>query len=137
MRRSSPRKVSLRSPISGKIGSRRTVDEFALDKQIANRLRAGRVMCGLSLQILAAKVGITFQQLQKYEAANNRVSASRLIMIANALGLPPIWFLHCTPGSAAQDDPGFPAMLALSERISRLPERERRIVMRLVAELEK
>jgi transcriptional regulator with XRE-family HTH domain len=137
MRSSSPRKVSVRSQISGRIGSRRTVDEFALDKQIANRLRAGRTMRDLSQQTLAEKVGITFQQLQKYEAANNRVSASRLIRIANALRLPPAWFLPDTPGSAAQEGPGFPATLALSVRISRLPERERRIVMRVVTEFEK
>jgi transcriptional regulator with XRE-family HTH domain len=137
MPRRSPYNARVRSQAPAKIGSRRTDDEFALDKQIANRLRAGRVMRDLSQQMLAAKVGITFQQLQKYEAANNRISASRLIMIANALGLPPTWFLYGIPGPTAPDGPELPAVLKLSGRISRLSERERRIVMRLVGELER
>jgi transcriptional regulator with XRE-family HTH domain len=131
------RNARLRRQVSGKIGGRRTEDEFALDKQIAAQLRAGRALRDLSQEVLGAKVGVTFQQVQKYETASNRISASRLIMIARVLDLPPTWFFDGIPGPAAQDDSGFPAVLALSGRISRLSKRERRIVARLVDELER
>jgi transcriptional regulator with XRE-family HTH domain len=135
MPRRSPRKVRLRPQALGKIGVRRTDDEFALDKQIATRLRAGRAMRDQSQEMLGSKIGVTFQQIQKYETANNRVAASRLIIIAGALDLPPTWFFDDISGDTA--GPDFPAALALTGRILRLPERERRIVTRLVDELEK
>jgi transcriptional regulator with XRE-family HTH domain len=131
------RNARLRRQVPGKIGGRRTEDEFALDKQIAAQLRAGRALRDFSQEMLAAKVGVTFQQVQKYETAINRVSASRLIMIARVLDLPPTWFFEGISGPAAQVDAGLAAVLALSGRISRLRKRERRIVARLVDELER
>lgn len=137
MPRSSSGKVRLRQWVLGEIGSRRTDDEFALDKHIAARIRAGRAMRDLPQEGLSAKIGVTFQQIQKYETARNRVSASRLIMIADALGLPLSWFFDGIQRGPDRDDPELASVLALSGRISRLPERERRIVMRLVNELER
>ncbi len=116
------------------IGNRRTEDEFALDKHIAARLRAGRAMRELSQQMVAAKVGLTFQQVQKYEAAINRVSASRLIMIAGALDLPLVWFFEGISGD--ERHPDFPAALGLAGRLLRLSKRERGVVARLISELE-
>jgi transcriptional regulator with XRE-family HTH domain len=132
-RRARPR----RQVSSGKIGGRRSKDEFALDQQIGAQLRAGRALRDLSQEMLAAKVGVTFQQVQKYETAANRVSASRLIMIARVLDLPPTWFFDGIPGPAVQDGLGLAAILALSGRISRLRKREQRIVARLVDEIER
>jgi transcriptional regulator with XRE-family HTH domain len=133
MPRTSPRKFRTRPQGLGKIGTRRTDGEFALDKQIAARLRAGRAMRNLSQEMLASKVGTSFQQIQKYEAATNRVSASRLIAIAGALDFPPAWFFEGISGDTAHPD--FPGALALAGRILRLPKRERGIVARLVDEL--
>jgi transcriptional regulator with XRE-family HTH domain len=134
MPRTSPLKARLRPQGSGKIGVRRTDGEFALDKQIAARLRAGRAMRNLSQEMLASRVGVTFQQIQKYEAARNRASASRLITIAGVLNLPPAWFFDGISRDTA--DPDFPAVLALAGRILRLPKREQSIVARLVDKLE-
>jgi len=134
MPRTSPLKARLRPQGSGKIGIRRTDHEFAIDRQIAARLRAGRAMRDLSQEMLASKVGVSFQQIQKYEAARNRVSASRLIMIAGALHLPPTWFFDRIARTTAHPD--FPATLALAGRILRLPKREQRTVARLVEGLE-
>jgi transcriptional regulator with XRE-family HTH domain len=90
-------------------------------------------MRDLSQEMLASKVGITFQQIQKYEAATNRVSASRLIAIAGALDLPRAWFFDGI--SVDANDPDFPAALALAGRILRLPKRNRGSVKRLVDKL--
>lgn len=56
-----------------------------MDIAIGNKIRSARIYKGLSQSDLADSVGITFQQIQKYEKATNRVSASRLQKIANAL----------------------------------------------------
>lgn len=56
-----------------------------------------RVMCekmGLSQKDVANKIGITFQQVQKYETAANRISVSRLCQIAHAIGVPVVRFFN-------------------------------------------
>jgi transcriptional regulator with XRE-family HTH domain len=59
-----------------------------VDRLIGERLRGERQRKGLSQGDLAKGVGITFQQIQKYEKGLNRVSASRLLEIARFLGVP-------------------------------------------------
>ncbi len=49
-------------------------------------------MCGLSQTALANRIGLTFQQLQKYESGMNRISASKLWLIAQELDAPVQWF---------------------------------------------
>lgn len=56
-----------------------------LDKFIGNKIYMLRLAKGLSRQQLADKLAVTHQQLQKYEKGTNRISAGRLLMIANAL----------------------------------------------------
>ena len=56
-----------------------------LDLAIGLRIRERRRKVGLSQQALAEKVGVTFQQVQKYERGTNRVSFSRLVEIADTL----------------------------------------------------
>lgn len=58
------------------------------DKQIATRIRAHRKSIGLSQVALASKLGITFQQVQKYERGINRIGASRLYQLARIFNLP-------------------------------------------------
>ena len=58
-----------------------------VDVHVGKRIRHRRWMVGTTQQQLADKVGIKFQQIQKYETGMNRVSASRLWDIANALGV--------------------------------------------------
>jgi len=60
----------------------------AEDVAIGQKLRALRLDRGLSQGALAGEIGVTFQQLQKYEKGANRVSAGRLVRIAAALGVP-------------------------------------------------
>ena len=58
-----------------------------IDLHVGQRLRHRRWMLGLTQQELAQAVGIKFQQIQKYESGINRMSASRLWDVANALGV--------------------------------------------------
>jgi transcriptional regulator with XRE-family HTH domain len=59
-----------------------------VDVHVGKRIREARILNGLSQTALAEKVGITFQQLQKYESATNRVSCSRLYDLSRVLGVP-------------------------------------------------
>jgi transcriptional regulator with XRE-family HTH domain len=58
-----------------------------LDVAIGASIRLRRKQAGISQEVLAEKCGVSFQQVQKYENGANRVSFSRLVQIAHALGL--------------------------------------------------
>jgi transcriptional regulator with XRE-family HTH domain len=58
-----------------------------LDAMVGAKIRVLRVSRGLSQSDLAGEIGVTFQQVQKYEKGANRVGASRLSQIANVLGI--------------------------------------------------
>lgn len=83
------------------MASRRTTSEQLIDRHVGARMRHGRVLLGLSQTKLASDLGITFQQVQKYESGANRIGASRLWQIAKRLGLSPGWFFQDMPDSVA------------------------------------
>ena len=60
----------------------------ALDAHVGTRIRAHRKGARMTLQVLADKLGIAYQQLQKYETGINRVGAGRLMEIAEILNIP-------------------------------------------------
>src|SRR5215218_7202072 len=64
------------------------------DRSMGNRLRLRRKILGLSQEKLAQALGITFQQVQKYEKGANRISASRLQDIAKVLEVPVAFFFE-------------------------------------------
>lgn len=71
----------------------KTKDRAGLrDRLLGTRVRHRRCFLGLTQQKLAVMVGITFQQLQKYETGFNKISASRLIDFSEALGVPVDYF---------------------------------------------
>lgn len=65
-----------------------------VDTYVGSRIRLRRMEISMSQLDLAAKLGIAFQQVQKYEVGRNRVSASRLVEIAEALGVQPSYFFE-------------------------------------------
>ena len=65
-----------------------------LDAEIGRRLRKARISYNLTQTDLAQRLGISFQQVQKYENGTNRVSSSRLYMIADVLNLEMIYFFE-------------------------------------------
>lgn len=71
------------------------------DRFVGQRLRLGRRELGLTQEGLAALLGVTFQQIQKYEAGHSRMSAGRLLEVAQALGRPIGWFYE--PFEIAED----------------------------------
>jgi transcriptional regulator with XRE-family HTH domain len=66
----------------------------AIDVEVGARIKLTRKLQGMSQQILAEALGITFQQVQKYEKGVNRVGASRLSQIATALDVPVSYFFE-------------------------------------------
>lgn len=76
--------------------NRRTQD---IDAVVGGRMAARRSALGLSQTALAAQLGVSFQQVQKYEKGANRVSASRLHQVATALGCSVADFFPTRPGA--------------------------------------
>ena len=66
----------------------------ALDTLIGQRLRQRRCDLGLSQTRLGEAIGVSFQQVQKYENGKNRIAASTLYQIAHELQVPMIWFFE-------------------------------------------
>ena len=78
----------------------------AIDQRLAWRLREQRQLAGFSQTKLSEQLGITFQQIQKYEKGSNRISASRLQQIANILQVPVGYFFQqALTGNAAPQEP--------------------------------
>ncbi|MEM7662471.1 MAG: helix-turn-helix domain-containing protein [Pseudomonadota bacterium] len=69
-----------------------------VDRTIGAQIRQRRIMMGLTQDQLAETLGISYQQVQKYETGSNRVSASRLFEIANLLETDIGWFFPLNDG---------------------------------------
>jgi transcriptional regulator with XRE-family HTH domain len=63
-----------------------------IDAQVGNRVRLRRMLVGMSQEKLGEMLGLTFQQVQKYEKGVNRIGAGRLYQVANILGVPVSYF---------------------------------------------
>ncbi|WP_375691892.1 helix-turn-helix domain-containing protein [Pseudooceanicola sp. LIPI14-2-Ac024] len=75
-----------------------------VDVHVGKRIRHRRWLVGMTQQQLAERVGIKFQQIQKYETGANRVSASRLWDIADALDVPVSFFFEGLDSDAAEKE---------------------------------
>lgn len=69
-----------------------------IDVHVGGRVRLRRMMLGMSQEKLGDQLGITFQQIQKYEKGTNRIGASRLQNIATVLSVPVGFFFEGAPG---------------------------------------
>lgn len=70
-----------------------------IDIHVGTRVRLRRTMLGLSQEKLGDSLGITFQQIQKYEKGSNRIGASRLQKLSEILKTPISFFFEDAPGS--------------------------------------
>lgn len=70
-----------------------------IDKHVGSRVRMRRMMIGMSQEKLGESLGITFQQIQKYEKGTNRIGASRLQNISSVLGVAVSFFFDGAPSS--------------------------------------
>jgi len=91
-----------------------------VDQHVGRRIRMRRMMIGLSQEKLGAALGLTFQQVQKYEKGSNRVGASRLLEIAGVLGVGVEYFYEGLP-QVAGDTPRHEPILEFLT----IPESER------------
>ncbi len=77
-----------------------------IDIHVGSRIRLRRTMLGMSQEKLGDSLGITFQQIQKYEKGTNRVGASRLQNISSILNVPVSFFFEDAPGDPSTGQPG-------------------------------
>lgn len=107
-----------------------------IDVHVGGRIRARRAMLGVTQVQLAEMLGLTFQQVQKYERGVNRVSASTLWRAAEALSVPVAYFFEGMNGGDADGDAPVDAKtLALAGTIERLTPDLRHAVGALVSAL--
>lgn len=74
-----------------------------IDVHVGQRIRLRRNLVGMTQEQLASSVGVTFQQIQKYERGFNRVSASRLYDIGNVLSVPISFFFQDVSAQVAEE----------------------------------
>lgn len=115
-----------------------------IDVLVGQRIRALRSAQGMSQAELGQRVGVRFQQIQKYESGANRVSASRLLALARTLGVPVSHFFEglelspegreagTPPGGALADLLADDQFIALAQDFPKLTRRQREAVLALV-----
>lgn len=74
-----------------------------IDVHVGGRVRLRRMLVGFSQEKLGDRMGLTFQQIQKYEKGVNRIGASRLFDLSQILGVPVQFFFEGAPTSMAAD----------------------------------
>lgn len=112
-----------------------------VDVHVGKRIRHRRWLTGMTQQQLAEKVGIKFQQIQKYETGANRVSASRLWDISDALGVDVSFFFEGINEAEKTDAPAIASVpddllgdkeaLDLVRSYYAIPENQRRRLFEL------
>ncbi len=75
-----------------------------VDRLVGDRIRRRRILMGLTQDQLGEALGISYQQIQKYETGANRVSAGRLYLIGECLEVSPGWFFDPAKSDASSDD---------------------------------
>ena len=76
-----------------------------IDAYVGHRLKARRLLLGMSMDKLASLMGLTFQQIQKYERGRNRISASRMWDFSKILGVDANFFFEDMPQDIADQSP--------------------------------
>ena len=90
-----------------------------VDAYVGARIRFRRNLLGLSQTEMGHRIGVTFQQVQKYEKGINRIGSSRLVQICDVLQVTPAWLFEGAPGptpkqsaAASKTDAAFAAFQA-------------------------
>ena len=73
-----------------------------VDLHVGNRVKQARIAAGLSQKKLGQALGISFQQVQKYENGKNRIAPSRLTVVAQFVKREAAWFFEGAPGKRSQ-----------------------------------
>jgi transcriptional regulator with XRE-family HTH domain len=121
-----------------KLRSNRSTTEG--DVYIGQRICEARFACGISQEVLAKKLGVSFQQVQKYENGTNRISAVRLTQLAGKLDQPVTFFLPDSGDVRAKTNPVMLRFLATKEGFAvandwfRMSPGARRVVFGVIKE---
>ena len=123
----------------------RTREARPVDAYVGARIRFRRKLLGISQMEMGNRIGVTFQQMQKYEKGSNRIGSSRLMQICGVLQVTPAWLFEGAPGSqskataaARQMDAAFAAFQAddiarqLMPVWGRLPARIKHLMVALM-----
>jgi transcriptional regulator with XRE-family HTH domain len=86
-----------------------------IDRHVGSRVRMRRMMLKMSQEKLGEALGLTFQQVQKYEKGTNRIGASRLQQIAQVLQVPVSFFFEGAPSQAVSPDGAAPSPSFVSD----------------------
>ncbi|WP_374650967.1 helix-turn-helix domain-containing protein [Dongia sp.] len=76
-----------------------------IDVHVGQRIRQRRTLLGMSQEKLGEAIGLTFQQVQKYERGANRVGSSRLFDLSQVLDVPIVYFFEDMPGDVQKKSP--------------------------------
>jgi transcriptional regulator with XRE-family HTH domain len=126
-----------------------TKNPNATDVHVGKRMRMRRLMLQMSQEVFAARLGVTFQQVQKYEKGVNRVSASRLQQACNVLQVPVQFFFDGLPktetGARRREDTSYALIsnllssaegIALAKGFMQIEDRAvRRHIVKLVTQI--
>jgi transcriptional regulator with XRE-family HTH domain len=112
------------------------------DVYLGERIREARIAQHMLQQELASLIGVSYQQLQKYESGKNRVTTARIELLVTALNRPLAYFMPNATDVRAQPDPVFSAMMASKEGQTLLhafartaSQKRRRMLVDLAVEL--
>lgn len=103
-------------PAVRKRGRRGSPESWSVDAHVGQRVRMRRTLLGMSQEKLGEAIGLTFQQVQKYERGSNRISAGTLYRLGQVLDVPVSFFFDC------YDDPHAPAEKAPAADNARISE---------------
>jgi transcriptional regulator with XRE-family HTH domain len=96
----------------------KTAGPSPIDIHVGNRVRMRRKMIGISQEKLGEALGLTFQQIQKYEKGINRIGASRLQQAADILGVPVSFFFEGGADGPFESDDSAPSPAYLDDFVS-------------------
>jgi transcriptional regulator with XRE-family HTH domain len=105
-----PRKIGIQAMAGAEqvIGSDRESRPSPIDVHVGARIRLRRTLLGMSQERLGESLGLTFQQVQKYERGVNRVGASRLFDLSRVLDVPISFFFDDMPDTLSANFGGIP-----------------------------
>jgi transcriptional regulator with XRE-family HTH domain len=117
-------------------GAGRTLNDMAVDAHVGGRIKLRRSLLGMSQVKLGQAIGLTFQQVQKYERGTNRVGASKLWQLSQVLDVPISFFFDgLDQGDAAEagaSDVAGRRLMQLAADFALLTEDERAQIAKLV-----
>lgn len=104
--------------------------DLSLNAHIGAQLRLFRLSRGLSQRQVAEAVGVSFQQLQKYERGANRLSVEKMVQIARYMRVPPVAFFITNPDDASDGTHSLHALqadtLQLLQHYTHIPDSDKR-----------